>query len=188
MSVSSDVAGVVYHVRLAPLGHDTESGRDGEYGDRGLPTLVVARKKVGKEIYMELLGLTGVDDRLQDEVRSTLELMRNAEVKVWMLTGDKVSDIQPIPSTDMLKLRNQQKYIQTAILTSDPLSAVFHMNKPRHTNDQWKQRLALWDQTDNLFTIKTNNSMIDISGFADRNLRCQHTCTKTNKNKDDLHP
>lgn len=107
-------------------------------GREGLRTLVVARKKVGKEVWaafeseyavastsvggtgggsgdattdgavsraeaqaqviakylekdMELLGLTGVEDRLQDEVRSTLELMRNAGVKVWMLTGDKVS-------------------------------------------------------------------------------------------------
>jgi phospholipid-translocating ATPase len=39
---------------------------------------------------MELLGLTGVEDRLQDGVKPTLETLRNAGVKVWMLTGDKV--------------------------------------------------------------------------------------------------
>ena len=36
---------------------------------------------------MELLCLTGVEDRLQDRVRPTLELLRNAGVKIWMLTG-----------------------------------------------------------------------------------------------------
>jgi len=41
------------------------------------------------EKQLELLGLTGVEDRLQDGVKSTLETLRNAGVKVWMLTGDK---------------------------------------------------------------------------------------------------
>jgi phospholipid-translocating ATPase len=37
---------------------------------------------------LELLCLTGVEDRLQDRVRPTLELLRNAGVKIWMLTGE----------------------------------------------------------------------------------------------------
>jgi phospholipid-translocating ATPase len=36
---------------------------------------------------LELLGLTGVEDKLQDGVKSTLELLRNAGLKIWMLTG-----------------------------------------------------------------------------------------------------
>jgi phospholipid-translocating ATPase len=36
---------------------------------------------------LELLGLTGVDDKLQDDDKSTLELLRNAGIKIWMLTG-----------------------------------------------------------------------------------------------------
>ncbi|KAL0211785.1 hypothetical protein RCL1_005411 [Eukaryota sp. TZLM3-RCL] len=39
---------------------------------------------------MELLAVSGVEDKLQENVRTTLELLRNANVKVWMLTGDKV--------------------------------------------------------------------------------------------------
>ena len=39
---------------------------------------------------LELLGLTGVEDKLQDDVKSTLELLRNAGIRIWMLTGDKV--------------------------------------------------------------------------------------------------
>uniref|UniRef100_A0A5S6QEL8 Phospholipid-transporting ATPase n=1 Tax=Trichuris muris TaxID=70415 RepID=A0A5S6QEL8_TRIMR len=39
---------------------------------------------------LQLLCLTGVEDQLQVDVRITLELLKNAGVKVWMLTGDKV--------------------------------------------------------------------------------------------------
>ncbi|XP_037075054.1 probable phospholipid-transporting ATPase IF isoform X2 [Pollicipes pollicipes] len=39
---------------------------------------------------MELLGATGVEDRLQEGVPETLETLRAAGVKVWVLTGDKV--------------------------------------------------------------------------------------------------
>ena len=39
---------------------------------------------------LELLGLTGVEDKLQDDVHGTLELLRNVGIKIWMLTGDKI--------------------------------------------------------------------------------------------------
>lgn len=39
---------------------------------------------------MELVGITGVEDRLQDQVANTIEGLRMAGVKIWMLTGDKV--------------------------------------------------------------------------------------------------
>jgi len=39
---------------------------------------------------MELLGVTGVEDRLQDDVAVVIESLRNAGIQVWMLTGDKV--------------------------------------------------------------------------------------------------
>ena len=36
------------------------------------------------------LCVTGVEDKLQDGVRQTLELLQQAGIKIWMLTGDKV--------------------------------------------------------------------------------------------------
>ena len=39
---------------------------------------------------MDLLGATAVEDALQDNVRDTLESLRKAGIKVWVLTGDKV--------------------------------------------------------------------------------------------------
>ena len=39
---------------------------------------------------MDFLAVTGVEDLLQDEVCNTIESLRNAGIKIWMLTGDKV--------------------------------------------------------------------------------------------------
>jgi phospholipid-translocating ATPase len=56
---------------------------------------------------LELLGLTGVEDKLQDDVRSTLELLRNAGIKIWMLTGDKIETATVIAISTKLVARNQ---------------------------------------------------------------------------------
>ncbi|KDN43564.1 phospholipid-translocating P-type ATPase [Tilletiaria anomala UBC 951] len=59
------------------------------------------------ELKLELLGLTGVEDKLQDGVKTTLELLRNAGIKVWMLTGDKIETATCIAISSKLVARNQ---------------------------------------------------------------------------------
>ncbi|KAG1772204.1 hypothetical protein EV702DRAFT_1201595 [Suillus placidus] len=56
---------------------------------------------------LELLGLTGVEDKLQDEVKGTLELFKNGGIKIWMLTGDKIETAQCIAISRKLVARNQ---------------------------------------------------------------------------------
>ncbi|XP_043926244.1 phospholipid-transporting ATPase IF isoform X3 [Protopterus annectens] len=41
------------------------------------------------ETDLELLGATGVEDRLQEKVLETIEALRVAGIKIWVLTGDK---------------------------------------------------------------------------------------------------
>jgi phospholipid-transporting ATPase len=41
------------------------------------------------EFNLNLLGATGIEDRLQDGVPETIESLRQAGIKVWVLTGDK---------------------------------------------------------------------------------------------------
>ena len=38
---------------------------------------------------IKLLGVTAIEDRLQDNVPSSVESFLKAGIKVWMLTGDK---------------------------------------------------------------------------------------------------
>ncbi len=56
---------------------------------------------------LELLGLTGVEDKLQEGVKETLELLRNTGIKVWMLTGDKIETATCIAISCKLVARNQ---------------------------------------------------------------------------------
>jgi magnesium-transporting ATPase (P-type) len=41
------------------------------------------------EDQFELLGATAIEDKLQDGVADTIEKLRRADIKLWMLTGDK---------------------------------------------------------------------------------------------------
>lgn len=40
---------------------------------------------------LEILGVTAIEDRLQDGVPETIEILRKAGINFWMLTGDKQS-------------------------------------------------------------------------------------------------
>ncbi|EDW76123.1 uncharacterized protein Dwil_GK14835, isoform A [Drosophila willistoni] len=66
---------------------------------------------------MELLCLTGVEDRLQENVRPTLELLRNAGVRVWMLTGDKLETACCIAKSSQLIGRNQGLHVLRSVKT-----------------------------------------------------------------------
>jgi phospholipid-transporting ATPase len=37
-----------------------------------------------------LIGSTAIEDKLQDGVGETIEFIKDAGIKVWVLTGDKV--------------------------------------------------------------------------------------------------
>ncbi|KAL0225811.1 hypothetical protein P9112_013135 [Eukaryota sp. TZLM1-RC] len=63
---------------------------------------------------MELLAISGVEDKLQDNVRATLELLRNANVKVWMLTGDKVETATCIAVSARLAARSHVLFTFTS--------------------------------------------------------------------------
>lgn len=42
------------------------------------------------EVDLELVGCTAIEDRLQDEVAETIQFLKKAGIKVWVLTGDKI--------------------------------------------------------------------------------------------------
>ena len=60
---------------------------------------------------LELLGVTGVEDKLQAQIKPSLELLRNAGIKIWMLTGDKVETARCVAVSSKLVTRGQ--YIHT---------------------------------------------------------------------------
>ncbi|ODV60060.1 aminophospholipid-translocating P4-type ATPase NEO1 [Ascoidea rubescens DSM 1968] len=64
---------------------------------------------------LDLLGLTGVEDKLQKDVKSSIELLRNAGVKIWMLTGDKVETARCVSVSAKLISRGQYVHVVTKL-------------------------------------------------------------------------
>ncbi|CCH63142.1 hypothetical protein TBLA_0J01460 [Henningerozyma blattae CBS 6284] len=74
------------------------------------------------EYELELLGLTGVEDKLQKDVKSSIELLRNAGIKIWMLTGDKVETARCVSISAKLISRGQ--YVHTITKMNKPQGAL----------------------------------------------------------------
>ncbi|KAG0199994.1 hypothetical protein BGX28_006818 [Mortierella sp. GBA30] len=61
---------------------------DGEDGSEDREELIrVACESI--EGRLRLLGCTAIEDRLQDQVPETIEYLMEADIKIWLLTGDK---------------------------------------------------------------------------------------------------
>ncbi len=68
---------------------------------------------------MELLGVTGVEDKLQEHVETTVERLKQAGMSVWMLTGDKVETAMRIAIRSGLKHSSETFFIMKE-LANDP--------------------------------------------------------------------
>ncbi|KAE8151229.1 hypothetical protein BDV25DRAFT_152924 [Aspergillus avenaceus] len=82
---------------------------------------------------LELLGVTGVEDRLQRDVKPSLELLRNAGIKIWMLTGDKVETARCVAISAKLVARGQ--YIHTVAKVKDKSAAQEALDFLRNKTD-----------------------------------------------------
>lgn len=71
---------------------------------------------------MKLLALTGVEDKLQVNVRETLEKLRHAGIRIWMLTGDKVETATCIAISSRLAERSQGIYKITGLSSRNEAS------------------------------------------------------------------
>ena len=47
-------------------------------------------------VCVQLLGATAIEDKLQDGVPQTIEQLSKADIKIWVLTGDKQGTYQLI--------------------------------------------------------------------------------------------
>lgn len=61
--------------------------------------------------------MKGVEDKLQDNVRPTLELLRNAGIRIWMLTGDKLETATCIAKSSHIISRNQGIHVLKSVVT-----------------------------------------------------------------------
>ena len=69
----------------------------------------------------------GVEDKLQEDVQPTLENLRNAGIKIWMLTGDKVETATCIAISTGLKAPKDELF--TIRDVDDPLQINIKLNE-----------------------------------------------------------
>ena len=73
-------------------------------------------KKVEQEI--TLIGATAIEDQLQENVKETINKFLEANIKTWMITGDKLETAENIAlscgitnsGSSIFTLRNTQKH------------------------------------------------------------------------------
>ncbi|CDR98026.1 phospholipid-translocating P-type ATPase, putative [Babesia bigemina] len=71
-----------------------------------------------------LQGVTGIEDKLQDGVGETIELLGAAGIKVWMLTGDNLETAINIGiATNLLRVFSQRIDLHSAACATDELHA-----------------------------------------------------------------
>lgn len=75
---------------------------------------------------LELLAVTGVEDKLQDDVRATLEKLRHAGIRIWMLTGDKVETATNIAVSTRLFSRDKRILQYQRLTTEEDCQSVIN--------------------------------------------------------------
>ena len=62
---------------------------------------------------MDFLAVTGVEDKLQENVMATIEKFRAAGIQVWMLTGDKVETARCIAIAIGMTKKDSEVFVIT---------------------------------------------------------------------------
>ena len=123
---------------------------------------------------LELLGVTGVEDSLQKDIKPSLELLRNAGVKIWMLTGDKVETARCVAISAKLVARGQ--YIHTVSKVNDASTAQEALDFIRNKTDCC---LLIDGESLSLMLNQFRSSFISLSVLLPAVIACR--CSPTQK-------
>ncbi|KAH6684707.1 P-type ATPase-like protein [Halenospora varia] len=123
---------------------------------------------------LELLGVTGVEDKLQKDVKPSLELLRNAGIKIWMLTGDKVETARCVAVSAKLVARGQ--YIHTIAKLKRKDNAQDHLDFLRSKTDAC---LLIDGESLSLFLTHFRTEFISLAVMLPAVVACR--CSPTQK-------
>lgn len=76
---------------------------------------------------LQLLGATAIEDKLQDKVPETIETLMKADIKIWILTGDKqetainIGENQEFGVLLTWRLESASSYLSAVSLRTLPL-------------------------------------------------------------------
>ncbi|XP_063003395.1 phospholipid-transporting ATPase IK [Elgaria multicarinata webbii] len=133
-----------------------------------------------------LLGATAIEDKLQDGVPETIHLLKRADIKVWMLTGDKQETAVNIGfacqllSDDMTIMEESE--IRLGALALSLQDKIFHTEgetKAKRAKDLWQRFRCRGTDTE-----KDHRSLVE-KAFVELATDCQAVicCRVTPKQK-----
>lgn len=62
------------------------------------------------EYGVDFLGITGIEDKLQNRLKPTIENLRGGGIKIWMITGDKMETAECIGRSCGLQKSTELNY------------------------------------------------------------------------------
>ncbi|EEA06994.1 phospholipid-translocating P-type ATPase, flippase family protein [Cryptosporidium muris RN66] len=121
---------------------------------------------------LELQGVTGVEDRLQDNVPETINCLREANISVWMLTGDRVETAKEIANSAGLITSNNMVFEltqKTCYDTRQTKILLFEIGKSlgifsNRKDFSWRNNLLNWFTKDQKSEIEKSQTSMVIEG------------------------
>ena len=77
---------------------------------------------------MSLVGSTAIEDRLQEDVKETIEALKETGIKVWVLTGDKVETAINIGFSCGLLSSEMEQHVINTVEKKEILSKLKEIN------------------------------------------------------------
>ena len=74
------------------------------------------------EVDFQIVGSTAIEDKLQEEVEEVIQHIKDAQVKIWVLTGDKIETAINIGFSCKLLDQEMEVFVIDAVHTKE----IFH--------------------------------------------------------------
>lgn len=81
------------------------------------------------EYDFELVGATAIEDKLQDDVANTISVLKEAGIKIWVLTGDKIETAINIGYSCKVLNNEMEQYIIDKVSTDGIIDQLADSNK-----------------------------------------------------------
>lgn len=105
-----------------------------------------------------LVGATAIEDRLQDQVSETIEFIREAGIKLWVLTGDKVDTAKNIGFSCRLLVREGMEILQYPKNTEELYGATQSIQHQQQMAKSRGIKTAYVVEADQIRTIMTKQN------------------------------
>lgn len=80
------------------------------------------------EVGFTIIGSTAIEDKLQEEVEEVIQHIKDAKVKIWVLTGDKIETAINIGFSCKLLDEEMEIFVIDAVKTKDILNQLKEFN------------------------------------------------------------